>query len=167
MREAIFHFLESVFGNAHAAIVFFMSAIPVTEQRATIPLGILTFGMDPWLVFILAYLGSLIPVPFLLLLFRHVLTWMHKVRWLGPISRFIEQKVQKQAAKFEKTTEIGLILFVAIPLPGTGLWTGSAVASLLGFNLKKSFACVLLGGLLSAVALTLVFSLIRSGIQLF
>jgi uncharacterized membrane protein len=167
MKEAIIQFLESVFGSAHAAIVFFMSAIPVTEQRATIPLGILTFKMDIWLVFILAFLGSLLPVPFLLLLFKRVLLWMKKISWLSSVSGFIEQKVQKQASKFEKTSEIGLVLFVAIPLPGTGLWTGSAVASLLGFNLKKSFICVTLGGLLSAAALTLTFALIRSGINIF
>ena len=167
MKEAIIQFLESIFGSAHAAIVFFMSAIPITEQRATIPLGILSFNMDAWLVFILAFLGSLLPVPILLLLFKRVLNWMKKISWLSSISKFIEQKVQKQAAKFEKTTEIGLVLFVAIPLPGTGLWTGSAVASLLGFNLKKAFICVALGGLLSASALTLAFTLIRSGINLF
>lgn len=69
--------------------------------------------------------------------------------------------------RFEKSSELALIIFVAIPLPGTGLWTGSAVASFLGFNLKKSLVCIMLGGIISAVALTLLSVFVKSGIALF
>lgn len=163
MRETIISFLEEIFGNSRALVIFFGSAIPITEQRATIPLGIY-WDMPPLQVFTLAFLGSLLPVPFLLLFFRQILVWMRKIRFLDFLTRFIDGKIQKAAQKFEKSSELALILFVAIPLPGTGLWTGSAVASVLGFNLRKSVICVILGGLLSAVFLTLVSTLVRAGI---
>lgn len=166
MKESIIEWLESVFGNAHALIILIGSAIPITEQRATIPLGIY-WDMNPWLVFLLAFIGSLMPVPFLLLLYTRILALLSRVSWLSWLTQAIDQKVRRYAQKFEKSTEAALIIFVAIPLPGTGLWTGSMVASLLGFNFVKSLICVTLGGLISATGLTLVFTLIRYGIALF
>lgn len=166
MKERIIEWLESVFGNAHALIILIGSAIPITEQRATIPLGIY-WDMNPWLVFLLAFVGSLLPVPFLLLLYTQILALLSRISWLSWLTRAIDQKVRRYAQKFEKSTEAALIIFVAIPLPGTGLWTGSMVASLLGFKFIKSLICVALGGLISATGLTLVFTLIRYGITLF
>lgn len=166
MRESIITLLEQLFGNAYALIVFIGSAIPLTEQRATIPLGIY-WGLPPLQVFTLALLGSYIPVPFLLLFFRRILAWMHTVSWLDWFTGFVDRKIRKAVTRFEKSSELALIIFVAIPLPGTGLWTGSAVASVLGLDLKKSFLCVFLGGVLSAVSLTVVFSLLRAGFSLF
>lgn len=162
MRETIIQFLESTFGSAHALIVLIGSAIPITEMRATIPLGILTFGMNPWEVMILALIGTLLPVPFLLLFFEQLLKWLHKIPFTRGLARFLDEKVQKNAARFEKSTEAALILFVAIPLPGTGVWTGSMVASVLGFRFLRSFVCVVLGALLSAIVLTLGFSFFNS-----
>lgn len=166
MRDIIIERLEEIFGNAHALIVFIGSAIPITEQRATIPLGIF-WDLPPLQVFILALLGSYLPAPILLLFFKKVLLWMHQIRWLDGLTRFIDMRLHKAVQRFEKTSELFLIIFVSIPLPGTGVWTGSAVASLLGFDLKKAFLCVFLGATLSATGLTLVFSLIKAGITLF
>ncbi|MBP7401831.1 MAG: small multi-drug export protein [Clostridia bacterium] len=155
------NFLEKVFGDAHAAVVFLGSMIPVTEQRATIPIGINVFHMSPLLVFLLALIGSLIPTPFLILFFRVVLEWLKRFRWLDWFTGFLENRIRKNVHKFEKKAEWGLIIFIAIPLPGTGVWTGSAVASTIGFDFKKAQLCVVLGGLISAVALTAFFSIIR------
>ncbi|MDW7655862.1 MAG: small multi-drug export protein [Bacillota bacterium] len=166
MKDSIIEFLESIFGNAHALIILIGSAIPITEQRATIPLGIY-WDMNPWYVFFLAFIGSLLPVPILLLLYTKILALMARITWLSWLTRAIDQKVRRYAQRFEKSTEVALIIFVSIPLPGTGLWTGSMVASLLGFKFVKSFICVTLGALLSAIGLTLVFSLIRYGFTLF
>lgn len=163
MRDSIIHFLEELFGNSQALVIFIGSAIPITEQRATIPLGIY-WDLPPLQVFVLAFFGSLLPVPILLLFFRQLLAWLHKISWLDFLTSFIDTKLQKAVLKFEKSSELALILFVAIPLPGTGLWTGSAVASVLGFNLRKSFICVILGGLLSAVFLTVVSILVKAGL---
>jgi len=166
VKDSIISLLESLFGNARALIILIGSAIPITEQRATIPLGIY-WDMNPWLVFILAFIGSLLPVPVLLLLYTRILDWLSRLSWMNWFTTALDQKVRRYAKKFEKSTEAALILFVAIPLPGTGLWTGSMVASVLGFDFRKSMLCVGLGGLVSAIALTLVFSLIKYGVSLF
>lgn len=161
MGDAVIEFLERVFGNANAAVIFFGSMIPVTEQRATIPIGINIFRMKPLLVFVLALIGSLVPAPFLLLFFQTVLKWLQRFHWLDWFTGFIENKIRKKVHKFEKKAEWGLIVFIAIPLPGTGIWTGSALASTIGFDFRKSMLCVFLGGLTSAIVLTAFFSMIR------
>ena len=155
MKESILHLLENLFGNSHALVVLIGSAIPITEMRATIPAGILAWNMNPWLVMLLGFLGSLLPVPFLLLFFEQVLKWMHRYPRLGGLTRLIDNKIQKHVHHFEKSSEAALILFVAIPLPGTGLWTGSAVASVLGFSFWKSMFCEIAGAALSAIVLTI------------
>ncbi len=166
MSEQIITILKDLFGNAYALIIFLGSAIPITEQRATIPLGIY-WNLPPLEVLLLALAGSYLPVPLLLLFFRKVLEWLHTMPKLQRFTAFLDQKIQKNVQRFEKSTELALIIFVAIPLPGTGLWTGSAVASFLGFNLKKSLICILLGGIISAVGLTLLSVFIKNGIAFF
>jgi len=135
-----------------------MSAVPLTEQRAAIPTGIFYYHLNPLLVCLASFLGSLIPVPFILLLFNSTFRWMKKYRMFDFITNIIENKIQKNSGKLEKYKEIGLITFVAVPLPTTGLWTGSLVAAFLGLDFKKSFLCAALGGLISAVILTLLCS---------
>ncbi len=166
MKDSIINFLESIFGNVRSLVILVGSAIPITEQRATIPLGIY-WGMNPWLVFFLAFLGSLLPVPLLLLLYTKVLELLSRISWLNWFTTAVDNKVRHYARRFEKSTEAALIIFVAIPLPGTGLWTGSMVASLLGFKFLKSLVCMILGALLSATILTITFSLIRYGVAIF
>lgn len=156
MREMILQTLEHWFGNAYALIVLVGSAIPVTEMRATIPLGILVWNMNPWYVMFLGFLGALLPVPLLLLFFEEIMILMHKIPASKKLALWIDEKVQKNARQFEKSTELALIIFVAIPLPGTGLWTGSMVASVLGFKFWRSLICVGLGGVLSAIIMTVV-----------
>lgn len=135
---------------------FIMSAVPLTEQRLAIPVGILHYNIRPIiLVSIVSYLGSLIPVPFILLLFNKIFGWMKKYKIFNHINNIIENKLQKGSKKVEKYKELGLIIFVAIPLPGTGLWTGSAVASFLGLDFKKSFICTAFGGVISAIIITI------------
>ena len=135
--------------------VFFLSAVPIIEQRGAIPMGILAFNINPLAVFIVSYLGSLLPVPFILLLLNIIFEWMKKYKIFSPINNIIDKKLRKNTPKLEKYKEIGLIAFVAIPLPTTGLWTGSAVAAFLGLDFKKSFFCAALGGFISAVVITI------------
>lgn len=135
--------------------VFLISAVPLIEQRGAIPVGIIIYKIHPLVVFAVSFLGSLFPVPFILLLFNTILKWMKKVKAFSGITGFIERKVQKGSKKVEKYKEIGLIAFVAIPIPTTGLWTGSAIAAFLGLSFKKSFFCIALGGIISALIITL------------
>ena len=135
--------------------VFFISAVPLIEQRGAIPIGIIGYHINPYIVMLVSFLGSLLPVPFILLLFNKIFMWMKKYKRLEYINNFIENKLRKISGKMEKYKEIGLIIFVAIPLPTTGLWTGSAVASFLGLDFKKSFICTALGGVCSAIIITI------------
>lgn len=134
--------------------VFLISAIPLIEQRGAIPIGILAFKLNPLLVAVVSLAGSFLPVPFIYIFFTRILKWMKTVSFFKPITDFIDKKIQKGSKKLEKYKEIGLIAFVGIPLPTTGLWTGTAVAAFLGFDFKKSMFCAFIGGIISAILIT-------------
>lgn len=136
--------------------VLFWSAVPIIEQRGAIPLGIIVYKMNPLIVFAVSLIGSLIPVPFILLLFNKIFNWMKKYKIFSGINNFIENKLQKNSGNMIKYKELGLIIFIGIPLPTTGLWTGSAVSAFLGLDRKKSFFCALIGGVMSAILITLI-----------
>ena len=130
--------------------------VPLIEQRGSIPVGILAYHLNPWLVFLVSLLGSFIPAPFVYFFFNKILAWMKTIKMLHKFTDFIDKKIQKGAKQVEKYMEIGLTIFVGIPLPTTGLWTGSAIAAFLGLDFKKSMVCVFLGGVISAVIITIV-----------
>ncbi len=134
--------------------IFVISMVPLIEQRGSIPVGILAYGLNPAVVFLVCLLGSFIPAPLVYLFFNKILAWMKTKRIFDKFTNFVEKKVQKGSVKLEKYKEIGLITFVGIPLPTTGLWTGSAIAAFMGLNFKKSMVCVFLGGVISAALIT-------------
>ncbi len=143
----------------HYFYIFVISMVPLIEQRGSIPMGILAYGLNPAVVFIVCLLGSFLPAPFIYIFFNKILAWMKTKRIFDKFTNFVEKKVQKGSAKLEKYKEIGLITFVGIPLPTTGLWTGSAIAAFMGLNFKKSMVCVFIGGIISAGLIT-VFSIV-------
>lgn len=128
--------------------------VPLIEQRGAIPVGIIGYDLNPFWVFSVSLLGSFVPAPFVFFFFNKILNWMKTVKQFGKITNFIEKKVQKGAKKVEGYMEAGLITFVGIPLPTTGLWTGSAIAAFLGLDFKKSMTCVFIGGVISASIIT-------------
>jgi len=128
--------------------------VPLIEQRVAIPVGVIGYHINPYLVFLVSLIGSFLPAPFIYLLFNKIFAWMKKIRQLNKITGFIEKKVQKGSEKLDKYKEIGLITFVGIPLPTTGIWTGTAAAAFMGLKFKKSMLCVFLGGIISAVIIT-------------
>ena len=136
--------------------ILLISMVPLIEQRGAIPVGILAYHINPLLVFTVSLLGSFVPAPFVYLFFNKILAWMKTVKKLDKFTSFIDRKIQKGAKQVEKYMEIGLTIFVGIPLPTTGLWTGSAIAAFLGLDFKKSMLCVFLGGIISAVIITIV-----------
>ena len=136
--------------------VLFGSAIPLTEQRAAIPLGIWAMGLKPLPVMLVSLLGSMIPVPFVLLFFNSIIKFLSQFSKLDFFTGFVNRKVRAGSKKVERYKELGLIIFVAIPLPMTGLWTGSAIAAFLGFDIKKTLICTFLGGATSALVITAV-----------
>lgn len=135
-------------------IVFVISMVPLIEQRGAIPVGILGYDLNYFLVFFASLFGSFVPAPFIYLFFNRILDWMKTKPVFHKFTNFVENKVQKNSKKLEKYKEIGLISFVGVPLPTTGLWTGSAIAAFIGLDFKKSMICVFLGGVISASIIT-------------
>jgi len=136
--------------------IFIWSAVPILEQRFSIPLGIFAYHINPFIVFITAFIGSLLPVPFILFFFSYIFEWLGKTKILKWFYDFVDKKVQKGKGKIDKYEKWGLIIFVAIPFPTTGLWTGSAIAAFLKMDKKQAFKYVFIGGLISATIITAV-----------
>jgi uncharacterized membrane protein len=133
--------------------VLVAAAAPISELRGAIPLG-LTFT-DNWpLVFLIAFVGNLLPVPFLLLFLGPVTELLSKVSVLEKIINLVFRISRRRGRIVERYGAIGLTLFVAIPLPITGAWTGSIVAFLLGMKFKRAFPAIVLGVLLAGIIVT-------------
>ncbi len=124
--------------------IFAISMVPVIELRAAIPIGA-GMGLEMWQCFLAAILGNLLPVPFLVLFGGKVLHWLAGFEKFGKPFRKILEIGEKKVSKMSKTLFWGLLTFVAIPLPGTGAWTGSLIAITLGLSLKKAFPPIALG----------------------
>lgn len=153
MVEAIeTFFLETV---GEELCVLFCSMLPIIELRGAIPLGA-TFDLPWWQTFAISVVGNLLPIPFILLLMRWVLSVMKKIKGLRRIALWLEAKVEKKRDKVEKYAFWGLVFFVAVPLPGTGAWTGSLIASVTGIRFWRSMLCVTIGVLIAAVIMSAV-----------
>ncbi|MBE6928251.1 MAG: small multidrug export protein [Ruminococcaceae bacterium] len=139
-----------------AILVFLISMVPVIELRGAIPVGILTDGLSPWLVCILAIIGNMLPVPFILLFIRKILNWMKGRPRLGKIAIKLEERAEKKSGKVRQSELVGLCLFVAIPLPGTGAWTGALIAALMKMRIRRALPTILLGVVTAGVAVTLI-----------
>jgi uncharacterized membrane protein len=144
----------------HYLFVILISMIPLIEQRGAIPVGIALFGMNPIAVFFASLIGSLIPAPFILLGFNWFYGWIGRFRFFKPLVNFLDRKIRKNTPKLERYKEIGLIIFIGIPLPTTGIWTGSLIAAVMNLKFGKSLICAALGGLISAVAITLLVAFV-------
>ena len=137
---------------------FLISMLPIIELRGAIPIGYYAFDLPIWPVVIISIIGNILPVPFLILFGGMVLRWLAKFPRLGKPFRWILRLGEKKVAKMNKTLFWGLFLFVAIPLPGTGAWTGSLAAITLQRDLKQAFLPIALGVLCSgAIILTLFY----------
>ncbi len=134
--------------------VFFCSMLPIIELRGSIIMGA-GLGLDPIVNYAVSVIGNLIPIPFILLFIRKILHWMKNVRYLSKIAIFIENKAHKHSAKVLKYARLGLFLFVAIPVPGTGAWTGALIAALLDMRMKYSLLSIFLGVLFAGVIMIL------------
>ena len=149
----------------HCLIVFVVSMVPLIELRGAIPYGVM-FGLPLWLTFAIAIVGNMLPVPIIFFFARRVLEWGTDKPVIGKVFTFFLEKGHKGGEKLQAKAGRGLywalLLFVGIPLPGTGAWTGTLAASLLDMDFKKSVAaCV--GGVLLAGVIMGVLSLLGVG----
>ena len=134
--------------------VFFLSMVPVLELRAAIPVGA-TLGLEWVANYLICVIGNMTPVPFILLFIRHVLEWMKKVPHLNKIAIWVENKAQKNTPKVQKYASLGLLIFVALPLPGTGAWTGALVAAMLDMRMKYAIPSIFCGVLIAGLIMSL------------
>jgi uncharacterized membrane protein len=134
--------------------VFFTAAAPISELRGAIPLGIVTHDISWPIVFLVAIAGNLLPVPFLLLFLEPLTRLFSKVELLEKIIRWFFERTRRRGRLIERYERIGLMLFVAIPLPITGAWTGSILAFLLGLSFWRAFISIALGVLIAGAIVT-------------
>ena len=139
-----------------------IAMIPLIECRGAIPFGILVLNLPLWEVLPIAILGNILPVPFILLLIRPVINWLKKTRLFHPLAHWIEAKAEKKKDKVIKYSEWGLFLFVAIPIPGTGAWTGALVAALLNLRVRNAFFTILFGMITAGLIMTVGSSIVTA-----
>ena len=155
MSDAIKTFFLDIVGEE--LCVFFCSMIPIIELRGAIPMGF-AFGLEWWQSYILAVIGNMLPVPFILLLIKAILTWMSrsKIKFFNKIAAWLNKRVEKRRGQIEKYSFWGVCLFVAVPLPVTGAWTGSLVAAMIDMKFWKALLSCLLGVMIAGVIMTLI-----------
>lgn len=137
------------------AIVFIISMVPILELRGGL-IAAKLLGIPLLNANILCIIGNIIPVPFILLFITPIFTWLKGTRLFKPMVEKLENKAMRKKDQIEKYEFWGLLLFVGIPLPGTGAWTGSLIASMLNIPFKKAFPATILGILLAAVIMDIV-----------
>ena len=133
-----------------------VSMVPVIELRGGIPFG-MAQGLEPVAAFFASIIGNMIPVPFIVVYIRRIFHWMrgHMPR-LNRLVDKLEEKAHLKGATVTKYKYLGLCIFVAIPLPGTGAWTGALVAAFLDMPLRKALPSIFLGVIIAGIVVTLV-----------
>jgi len=137
-------------------LTFLVAMVPVVELRGAIPFGVVR-GLNLWTAIIASVLGNLVPVPFIILFIRRIFAWMraHMPKLDGLVTR-MEKKAEKNRAAVEKYAFWGLAILVAIPLPGTGAWTGALVAAMMEMRLKRAFPAIVIGVVIAGVIVSVV-----------
>ena len=135
--------------------IFLISMLPIIELRGAIPIGA-AIGLPWYLNMIVSIIGNMLPVPFILLFSVKAFEFMKKHNIMVKFIEKIENRAKKRSEGLATGEFIGLMLFVAIPFPGTGAWTGALIAALLQFNRKRSFFYIGLGVVIASVIMTLV-----------
>lgn len=147
-------FLQSISSEVY---VFLVSMLPVLELRAAIPIGAAA-GVNIYVCYFISVVGNLLPIPFILIFIKKIIEYMShsRIAFFKKIADFLINKAEKRSDKVNRYSLLGLFIFVAIPIPGTGAWTGALIAALMEMRFKKSFfsifAGVLVAGLIMCAA---------------
>lgn len=156
MAEELAGFMVELFGGLTSLkfgkelIIFIISLMPILELRGGLIAATL-LGLDAVPSFIICFIGNIIPIPFILWFITPIFNRMKKMKMFSGLVEKLEKKAMSKKDKIEKLQYIGLLLFVGIPLPGTGAWTGSLIAALLDMNKKKALVAALLGVIMAGV----------------
>ncbi len=150
-------------------LVFFISMVPIIELRGAVPIGI-TWGLNEYITLGICVIGNLIPVPFIYLFGRKILEWGSKLKHGSGLFKWVLQKGEKAGQKLTNNAKskgpfLALMLFVGIPLPGTGAWTGTLAASMLDLDKKKSSVAVMCGVVMAGIIMLCISLLTKAGIH--
>ena len=157
-KEIFMSFFSTTLGKL--IITFFVSMVPVIELRGAIPIGV-GMGLPFWAVIFVSIIGNLIPVPFIIIFIKKIFAFMReKMPKLDGLVTRLENKANSKSETVQKYAFWGLFIFVAIPLPGTGAWTGALIAAMLEMKLKKAFPSIVLGVLSAGAIVTFVTYLV-------
>lgn len=142
-------------GLSQTASVAAISTLPIVELRGAIPVGVAAFGMPWWKVYLVAVVGNMLPIPFILLLLGPVSDFLMRIPAGKKFFDWLFARTRRKSANIEKYEALGLTLFVAIPLPVTGGWTGAMAAFLMGIPFWKSMLYILMGVMIAGVVMTI------------
>lgn len=156
MAQSIINFFSFCPGWLQVLLV---SMIPIVELRGAIPWGTLALKLPYLWVFLLAWAGNLLPAPIILKFVPAVLNWMRGTKHLKGIGDFFYRLGMKKSDKITQYKFWGLTLFIAIPLPGTGVWTGCLAASLIGMDFKQGMLSAMVGAAIAGVIVTFLCAL--------
>ena len=135
--------------------VMLTAALPIIELRGAIPVGI-SLGLSPIHATIIAFIGSMIPVPFILFTIRPILNYLKTTRTFKKlVNKLTDRSINNNSGKIQKYGVWGLILIVAIPIPGTGVWSGSLIAALMDMRFKWAFPAILVGNAIAGILIML------------
>ena len=151
-EELLGYFLDLGFSKELAVLV--IAALPIVELRLAIPLAINTFDFPWYYALLLAIIGNLLPVPFILLFLDAITRWLGKIALLDRFLNWLFERTRRRGKIIEKYERIGLALFVAIPLPVTGAWTGSLAAVLFGLSFKHASLSIFIGVFIAGAIVT-------------
>ncbi len=138
------------------AITFFVSMVPIIELRGGVPIAT-GMGLEWYIALPVAIIGNILPAPFIVIFIKKIFAWMSKRKgFLAKTVVKMEQKVEEKKETIDKYGHWGLWLFVAIPLPGTGAWTGALIAAMMNISLKKAFPAIALGVVTAGIVMAFV-----------
>jgi len=142
-------------------IVFLISLMPILELRGGL-LAASLLGLPPLRSYFITVIGNIIPVPFILWFINAILDWMRNSKHLSKVAKWLDGKVHKHKKQIETYGFWGMVLFVGIPLPGTGAWTGCLIAAVLNMDRKKAFLAAMIGIIMASVIMMLIsFGLLK------
>ena len=146
MPDAIIYLVDII---SREMAVFLIAMLPLAELKVAIPYGV-SMGMSPLHAAVIAIIGSMVPVPCILFLMRPIIAWFRKTDIGNTIADKITKRVMGKSSKVKKYRIFGLFIFVAIPLPTTGVWTGSAIAALLNMRIRNALISIFFGNCCAA-----------------
>lgn len=165
MAEAIVEFFRNLFGN-DIITIFFVSAVPFVELRGAILLGVSQMAINPYLVWLLSWLGSTLLGVLLFFILKPILNLLKKIKWFKRFVEKVESIINEKALKISKKVDsdktdkqiakvktIGVAGFISIPLPLTGTWTGTAIAVFLGMSFKHTMIAVAIGNFIASTVI--------------